>query len=98
MTTPGTHSLPPSSSFKCIPIMVASKPPCPYRHDVLDDIFLDASIIAKDFTDLTAEFEETLPYDWQDGLKRRGPRGRGPQEQSPTLSGFGEPAGYPPFP
>ena len=40
----------------------------PYRHDVLDDIFFDASLIAARYSDLTSEFESSLPESYRTGL------------------------------
>ena len=61
----------------------------PYRHDVLDDVFTEASLIANSYRDLVTEFEDYVEPYWHGDLVGPDPGAGGRKNRTQRLAAIG---------
>ena len=61
----------------------------PYRHDVLDDIFTEASFIAANYKYLATEFDDYVEPHWHGGLVGPDPGAGGKKNRTQRIAAIG---------
>ena len=71
------------------PMLADRQLAAPYRHDVLDDIFTEAFLIAANYSGLAAGFDDYVEPHWHGGLVGPDPGAGGKKHRTQKIAAIG---------